>query len=60
MPPSTDDLLMRLLAGVERELDLAVDLRHRLHAHPELAHAEELTAALPFSIFVNWPSSQVK
>jgi amidohydrolase len=45
MPPSTDGLLTRLLAGVERELDLAVDLRHRLHARPELAHAEELTAA---------------
>jgi amidohydrolase len=45
MPPSTDGLLTRLLAGVERELDLAVDLRHQLHARPELAHAEELTAA---------------
>jgi amidohydrolase len=46
MPPSTDGLLARLLAGVERELDLAVDLRHRLHVQPELAHAEELTAAI--------------
>jgi amidohydrolase len=45
MPLSTDGLLIRLLAGVERELGSAVDLRHRLHARPELAHAEELTAA---------------
>jgi amidohydrolase len=45
MPPSTEGLLTRLLAGVERELDLAVELRHRLHARPELAHAERLTAA---------------
>jgi amidohydrolase len=45
MPLSTDDLLIRLLAGVERELDSAVELRHELHARPELAHAEELTAA---------------
>jgi amidohydrolase len=45
MPLSTDELLARLLAGVERELPLAVELRHRLHARPELAHAEEQTAA---------------
>ncbi|HVR05567.1 MAG TPA: amidohydrolase [Solirubrobacteraceae bacterium] len=34
-----------LLAGIERELPRAVDLRHRLHARPELAHAELATAA---------------
>jgi metal-dependent amidase/aminoacylase/carboxypeptidase family protein len=45
MPPSTDPLLERLLAGVEHELPGAVALRHRLHAHPGLAHAEEHTAA---------------
>ncbi len=45
MPASTDGLLARLLAGVERELPDAVSLRHRLHSHPELAHAEERTAA---------------
>ncbi len=44
MPKSTEALLTRLLAGVERELPSAVALRHRLHAHPELAHAEERTA----------------
>jgi amidohydrolase len=44
MPRSTEDLLARLLAGIERELPRAVALRHRLHAHPELAHAEEWTA----------------
>ncbi|HYM54708.1 MAG TPA: M20 family metallopeptidase [Solirubrobacteraceae bacterium] len=37
--------MRRLLGAVERELPRAVALRHRLHAHPELAHAEEQTAA---------------
>jgi amidohydrolase len=45
MPRSTEDLLGALLAGIELELPRAVELRHRLHAHPELAHAEEWTAA---------------
>src|SRR6202034_1153223 len=40
------ELLSRLLEGIERELPRAVELRHRLHAAPELAHAEERTAAL--------------
>jgi amidohydrolase len=44
MPRSTE--LERLLEGIERELPRAVELRHRLHAEPELAHAEEQTAAL--------------
>jgi amidohydrolase len=45
MQRSTDTLLERLLAGIEQELPDAVELRHRLHAHPELAHAEQWTAA---------------
>ena len=45
MPPSTEDVLAQLLAGIERELPRAVELRHRLHARPELAHEERLTAA---------------
>jgi amidohydrolase len=45
MPSSTDDVLTRLLAAIERELPRAVELRHRLHAHPELAHAEHETSA---------------
>ena len=47
MPPSTEHalLLERLLEGIEQELPRAVALRRRLHAHPELAHAEEQTAA---------------
>jgi amidohydrolase len=45
MPTSTDGVLARLLAGIERELPRAVELRHRLHAHPELAHEERRTAA---------------
>jgi amidohydrolase len=45
MPISTDELLALLLEGIERELARAVALRHRLHSHPELAHAEEQTAA---------------
>jgi len=44
MPTSTE-LLGRLLAALERELPAAVELRHRLHAKPELAHAEQSTAA---------------
>jgi amidohydrolase len=45
MPPSTDaELLERLLEGITRELPRAVALRKRLHASPELAHAEEHTA----------------
>jgi amidohydrolase len=45
MPLSTDELLARLLAGIERELPGAVALRRRLHSQPELAHAEIHTAA---------------
>ena len=37
-------LLGQLLEGIERELPRAVELRHRLHEHPELAHAEQWTA----------------
>lgn len=40
-----DALLAALLAGIERELPRALELRLRLHAEPELAHAEERTAA---------------
>lgn len=43
MPRSTE-LLARLCAGIERELPRALELRHTLHQHPELAHAEEWTA----------------
>lgn len=46
MPPSTDVVLERLLARIERELPRAVELRRRLHAQPELAHAERRTAAM--------------
>ncbi len=42
---TTTELLSRLLAGIERELPRAVALRHQLHSHPELAHAEQRTAA---------------
>jgi len=45
MAPSTETLLQRLLGGIERELPRAIDLRRRLHAHPELSHAEHWTAA---------------
>jgi amidohydrolase len=45
MQRSTDPLLTRLLEGVERELERAVALRRRLHAAPELAHAEQQTSA---------------
>ncbi|HEY4452512.1 MAG TPA: M20 family metallopeptidase [Solirubrobacteraceae bacterium] len=44
MPPSTE-LLARLLTALEPELARAVELRHRLHGAPELAHAEQQTAA---------------
>ncbi len=45
MPQSTEHSVEALLEAIERELPLAVALRHRLHEHPELAHAEEWTAA---------------
>ena len=45
MPPSTDGLLGRLLSGIEEQLPDAIELRHRLHARPELAHEEDWTAA---------------
>jgi amidohydrolase len=45
MQRSIDAPLGLLLSGIEQELPRAVDLRHRLHAHPELSHAEEWTAA---------------
>lgn len=38
-------MLAQLLAGIERELPRAIELRRRLHADPELAHAERRTAA---------------
>jgi amidohydrolase len=44
MPPSTEPLIARLLGALEAELPAAVELRRRLHAAPELAHAEEQTA----------------
>ncbi len=45
MQRSTDPTLTRLLEGIEGELPAAVALRRRLHAAPELAHAEQQTAA---------------
>jgi amidohydrolase len=39
-----DAFLGRLLAAIEHELPRAVELRHRLHAEPELAHEERRTA----------------
>ena len=46
MQPSTDPLLRELLTLLDSELPAAVQLRRRLHAEPELAHAERRTAAL--------------
>lgn len=46
MPPSTDPLLRQLLARLDSELAEAVELRRRLHAEPEPAHAEHRTAEL--------------
>jgi amidohydrolase len=46
MQPSTDlERLQRLLEGVERQLPRAIELRHRLHAQPELSNNEQRTAA---------------
>ncbi len=46
MPGSTDALLESLLSKLEDELPAAIELRHRLHAQPELAHTERQTGAL--------------
>jgi amidohydrolase len=46
MPPSTDTLLAKLLELIDSELAAAVQLRHRLHEQPELAHREQRTAAI--------------
>src|ERR1700690_1198009 len=43
--PSSTELTGALLAALEGELPRACELRHRLHADPELAHAEVRTAA---------------
>ncbi len=45
MARSTEPLADALLQGIERELPRAIALRHRLHATPELAHAEQQTSA---------------
>ncbi len=42
---ASTETLARLLDGIEQELPRAVQLRHRLHEQPELAHAEQNTAA---------------
>jgi amidohydrolase len=44
-PPGRSDLLAALLTGVHAEMPGAVDLRHRLHAHPCLS-GEEAPASL--------------
>jgi len=43
MQRSTDPLLARLLERLEIELPGALELRHALHAHPELSHQEHWT-----------------
>jgi amidohydrolase len=45
MRASTEALLSALLQALEPELPAAVELRHRLHGDPELAHAERRTSA---------------
>ena len=45
MPRSTEQTLSALLAALEGELEAAVELRHRLHEAPELAHQERETSA---------------
>ncbi|MEA2335224.1 MAG: hypothetical protein QOG40_1714 [Solirubrobacteraceae bacterium] len=46
MPRSTDASLAELLELIDGELARAVQLRHRLHEQPELAHQEQRTAAI--------------
>jgi amidohydrolase len=46
MARSTDVWLARLLTLIDGELSSAVELRHRLHERPELAHEELHTAAI--------------
>jgi amidohydrolase len=42
-PPTSETVLDALIEGIAAELPLAVELRHRLHRHPELAHEEHAT-----------------
>jgi amidohydrolase len=44
--PADESLLPRLLDAIARELPRAVELRHRLHSRPELAHEERETLAM--------------
>ncbi|HTZ88175.1 MAG TPA: M20 family metallopeptidase [Solirubrobacteraceae bacterium] len=46
MPRSTEALLGELLTALEAQLPAAVELRHELHAIPELAHQERRTSEL--------------
>ena len=46
MARSTDESLARLLELIDGELASAVELRHRLHEQPELAHEELRTATI--------------
>ena len=43
--PTDEQLLARLIEAIADELPGAVELRHRLHSQPELAHAEHATLA---------------
>jgi amidohydrolase len=45
-PTEPDALLERLLGAIGEELPAAVELRHALHAAPELSHQEHATAAM--------------
>ena len=45
-PAERERLLGRLLGQLDGELPEAIELRHRLHRSPELAHAEHATLAM--------------
>jgi amidohydrolase len=57
---SEDALLRTLLIELEAELPAAVELRHRLHAAPDLSHQEEPTALAVEAALIPLPVTRLE